>query len=755
MTSQTLPVVINGDTANEPDETFTVRLTSAVGAMLIDDVATGTIRGDDAAPKLTVSDLTMLEGSAPGTATLLVQLSKTSPQVVTVRYATSDGTANAGSDYQSKSGTLTFQPGVTQQSLTLTVLGDTTSESDETFTVNLTNPTGAVLQDAIGEVSLLDDDSAGAVVSKSFQDGVSPTVSYAGTRDTRLRSSSPSSNLGSNSSLVADGNPDDGTLLYWDVSSIAASSIVQAASITLNVNGTTAHSYPLYEVLRSWNESQATWLLAATGSPWAVAGANGIGSDRGLASLGAVTTAVTGIRTFPLNADGVAAVQRWVSDPTRNFGLLLANYDTATDDLVVASSENSTKTKRPQLTIQYVANRAPLVNAGPDLNARATEPVLLDTLVYDDGLPAPAALTINWSTVSGPGPVAFDDPTISAPAVTFNVMGTYVLRETASDGALTSSDEVTITVGPPPNRPPVANAGGPYVVPEGSTATLDGTGTTDPDEPSAGLVYAWDLDYDGQTFNADASGSRPTVQYAENFAPRTIALSVTDSGGLTALATTTLQVANAPPQVSIVGLPSGGVEGTPISASSTVVDPGTSDTASYAWTVTKNGAPYATASSPTLSFTPNDNGAYAVTLAVTDDDGGVGTATATVTVANVPPTVTILGIPDFIGTPATVNLSAQTSDEGTADVQFHLWSVTLNGQPLVHGTAPTLSFTAPSEGLYAVSLTVIDDDNAAASDLRTFNGAGAGGSSLAALSMELPRLNAAGVDRVMAEASDD
>ena len=76
--------------------------------------------------------------------------------------------------------------------------------------------------------------------------------------------------------------------------------------------------------------------------------------------------------------------------------------------------------------------------------------------VTDDGLPTPPGLvTAAWSKVSGPGTVAFADATAASTTATFSAAGSYVLRLTGDDGALTVSDDVTVTVSdpaPPPAR---------------------------------------------------------------------------------------------------------------------------------------------------------------------------------------------------------------------------------------------------------------------------------------------------------------
>ena len=100
-------------------------------------------------PAISVSDATVQE--AEGAALeFSVTLSHASSRTVTVDYATSDGTAVAGSDYTATSGRLTFNAGETSQTVQVTVLTDQEDESDETLTLTLSNPSQATLDDATG-----------------------------------------------------------------------------------------------------------------------------------------------------------------------------------------------------------------------------------------------------------------------------------------------------------------------------------------------------------------------------------------------------------------------------------------------------------------------------------------------------------------------------------------------------------------------------------------------------------------------------
>jgi len=153
-TSKTVTVTILGDTTVEADETFTLALSGAdAGAA----TGTATLLNDDATV-VSVSSVQQVEGNSTNTLTFTITLSNPSAFPVTVNFATADGTALAGSDYVATYGTLTFAPGETSQTVTVTILGDATVESDETFTLVLSDASGATIGAATGTATLLNDD---------------------------------------------------------------------------------------------------------------------------------------------------------------------------------------------------------------------------------------------------------------------------------------------------------------------------------------------------------------------------------------------------------------------------------------------------------------------------------------------------------------------------------------------------------------------------------------------------------------------
>jgi hypothetical protein len=111
-------------------------------------------------PTVSINDASVTEGNT-GTinATFTVTLSAPDRQSVKVNYSTANGTAAAGSDFQTASGTLTFAPGETSKTITVAVLGDQMYEPDETFAVNLSGPTNATIGDSNGIGTIVNDDT--------------------------------------------------------------------------------------------------------------------------------------------------------------------------------------------------------------------------------------------------------------------------------------------------------------------------------------------------------------------------------------------------------------------------------------------------------------------------------------------------------------------------------------------------------------------------------------------------------------------
>jgi hypothetical protein len=110
--------------------------------------------------KVTISDVSKKEGSSATTAFVFTLAVSGSPlSTVTVDWATGGGTAPAVSDYVPANGTVTFAPGVTTKTVTIQVVGNRVPEPNETFFVNLSNPSpNAYIGDEQGVGTILNDD---------------------------------------------------------------------------------------------------------------------------------------------------------------------------------------------------------------------------------------------------------------------------------------------------------------------------------------------------------------------------------------------------------------------------------------------------------------------------------------------------------------------------------------------------------------------------------------------------------------------
>lgn len=129
----------------EPDEWFTMELINVSGAVFAGNAdresALGLILDQDGGENrsLFVSDAAVLEGdSGPRQMAFKVKLSEPAAESIVFDYQTVDNTAVAGQDYTATGGTLTLLPGQTEAAILVPILGDTTAEPDETFSVVLT-----------------------------------------------------------------------------------------------------------------------------------------------------------------------------------------------------------------------------------------------------------------------------------------------------------------------------------------------------------------------------------------------------------------------------------------------------------------------------------------------------------------------------------------------------------------------------------------------------------------------------------------
>ncbi len=176
-TSQPVTVQVIGDTDWENQESFYVDLTNEHNATIYDGTASGTINNDDV--RISIGNVSQAEGTGGTTDFVFdVTLSGTYGLTVTVDYATRDGTAKAGTDYNATSGTVTFPPGVTSQPVTVQVIGDTDWENQEYFYVDLSDPNNATIYDGTASGTINNDDVQIFISNVAQAEGNSGTTDF-------------------------------------------------------------------------------------------------------------------------------------------------------------------------------------------------------------------------------------------------------------------------------------------------------------------------------------------------------------------------------------------------------------------------------------------------------------------------------------------------------------------------------------------------------------------------------------------------
>jgi uncharacterized repeat protein (TIGR01451 family) len=203
--SVTLAVTPIDELVVEPTENVIVTLASDPAYFINPAASTAAVSIiDDDTYRLSINDVSVLENIGTTGAVFTVSLSFPSPLPITVNFFTADDTAIAGSDYQATNGILTFPPETTNQTVAIAILPDVLNEANETFRVNLFNPTNAVIGDgqgtgtinnddplptlSINDITVAEGDNAGTnaifTVSLSAVSGQTVTVSFATTNGT-------------------------------------------------------------------------------------------------------------------------------------------------------------------------------------------------------------------------------------------------------------------------------------------------------------------------------------------------------------------------------------------------------------------------------------------------------------------------------------------------------------------------------------------------------------------------------------------
>jgi Ca2+-binding RTX toxin-like protein len=275
---------------------------------------------------------------------------------------------------------------------------------------------------------------------------------------------------------------------------------------------------------------------------------------------------------------------------------------------------------------------------------------------------------------------------------------------------------------------------------EGGSVVLDASASSDRNQPTETLTFLWDLDGDGifgetggDASHGDETGINPTFSAAGLDGPGSVmvALRVIDLEGVMAEDTAVIEITNVAPEITSLTLDAPVInENGTITLSGTFTDPGTPDTHEIV-IVWGDGLPdtVINLSNGERSFStthryldddpsgsPSDN--YTIDVRVTDDDGGVGTDSTTVTVNNVAPTIDTLAITATVDSIAavgeTVTLTGSFSDVGTLDTHTVevQWDDGTTSAATVNQTDRTFeaSHVFTTGGVFTITVTLTDDD---------------------------------------------
>jgi len=361
----------------------------------------------------------------------------------------------------------------------------------------------------------------------------------------------------------------------------------------------------------------------------------------------------------------------------------------------------------PVLVLEFrrqAPNAAPVVNAGLDAAIQLPATAALDGTVTDDAQPQ-ALPTTTWTKVSGPGTVTFGDPALVDTTAAFSLPGSYTLRLTANDGALTTFDEVVVAV-EQAGAAPVVNAGPDRAVQLPAGVSLDGT-LVDPGYPGA-VTTAWSkVSGPGTVTFGDAAALDTTASFsvAGSYTLRLSGTNAETTGQDSMLVA--VEQADAPPVVSAgpdraIQLPSGA------SLDGTLVSPGHPGPLTTAWSKVSGPGTvtFQSASSVDTTAAFSAAGTYTLQLSATN---ATGTAQDTMDVvverAYAAPVVNA-GPDRAVQLPAGITLDGTLVDPGYSGPVTTTWSKASGPGTVTFGNASAIDTTASfsAAGSYTLRL---------------------------------------------------
>ena len=454
---------------------------------------------------------------------------------------------------------------------------------------------------------------------------------------------------------------------------------------------------------------------------------NGSGSSDADGTISAYSwTKISGPAAYTIvNANASSTAVNGLLQGTYQFRLLVTDNNGASDDDTV------TVTVYP---VPPPANVPPQANAGADQNI--TLPTNSVTLNGTGSTDADGTIaSYAWTHIGGPATFTVGNANAASTLLGGLAQGTYLFRLTVTDNnGATDMDTIAIVVNPappPPNIPPVANAGADQTISlPVNSVTLNGAASSDAD--GSITTFAWTKISGPATYtiaNANSSSTAINNLVQGNYSFRLV---VTDNNGATNDDTVNVVVNAAPPPPNVNPIANAGVDQNITLPTNLVTIDGSAslDTdgtiISYAWSKISGPASYTIGNANASTTTVNNlvQGTYSFRLVVTDNSGATNDDTVNVIVNAAPPPpnvrpVSNAGADQSITLPTSaVTLNGAASSDADGTIVSFSWTK-ISGPALFSIGNPNASTTVVSnlmQGVYLFKLTVTDNSGATDDD---------------------------------------
>ena len=519
---------------HEGDKTVTVSgtATNSQGITAPQSVSL-TITDDEGPPGLSIADASVDEGdSGSTTMTFTVRLSSTTSGQVTVDWATSDGTATAGTDYTAGNGSLTFSAGDSSKTVSVSVTGDNVDEPNETFTVTLSSASGAAISDGTATGTIRDDDETptvtlvltpDSITEVEEQSTVTATLDHPSSEETTVTVSvapvSPAVagdyTLSANRELTI---PAGQTTSTGTVTVTSVNNTVDAPHKTVTVSGTATNSLgvtapdPVTLTIRDNDATPTVTLVLTPASIPEAGGTSTVTARLNHPSSEATTVAVSASPVSPAVAGDYTL--------SGNLDLTIAaGATTSTGTVTITAVDNDVVAADKEVTVSGAATNSQGVTSPDDVplaitnddepglsiaNASVAEGDSGDTTLAFTVTLNPAAVspvTVDWATADGTAR-AGTDYTAGNGRLTFGVGDSSKTVSVSVTGDDVDEPNETFTV-------TLSGASGATI--EDAEAT--GTIRDDDDEPTVTLVLTPDsIDENGGTSTVTARLNHPSSE---------------------------------------------------------------------------------------------------------------------------------------------------------------------------------------------------------------------------------------------------